>query len=95
MTPLIKIPARRKSLSILSSITNQGKVRFMIFKGALTTTTLITFMRRLIRDADRKVFLILDNLNVHKAAPVRKWIEKHSDAIAVFYLALFARTQPR
>lgn len=45
MTPLIKIPARRKSLSILSSITNQGKVRFMIFKGPLTTTTLITFMR--------------------------------------------------
>ena len=86
MTPLIKIPARRRSLSILSAITNQGKVRFMIFKGALKTSTLITFMRRLIRDAERKVFLILDNLNVHKAAPVRKWIEKHSEAIAVFFL---------
>jgi len=85
-TPLIRIPARRKSLSILSSITNQGKVRFMIFKGALKTPTLVTFMRRLTRDADKKVFLILDNLNVHKAAPVRKWVEKHADVIEVFFL---------
>lgn len=86
LTPLIRIPARRKSLSILSSITNQGKVRFMIFKGALKTTTLITFMRRLIRDAERKVFLILDNLNVHKAAPVREWVGKQAGAIEVFFL---------
>lgn len=86
VTPLIRVPARRKSLSVLSSITNQGKVRFMIFKGALKTATLITFMRRLTRDAKRKVFLILDNLNVHKASPVRKWLEEHVEQIEVFFL---------
>jgi hypothetical protein len=31
----------------------------MIFKDALKTTTLVTFMRRLTRDAERKVFLCL------------------------------------
>jgi len=90
MTPLIKIPARRKSLSILSSIANHGKVGFMILKRALKTTARITFMRRLSRDAEKKVFLILDNLNVRKAAPVRKWIERHSDSIAAFFLSPYS-----
>lgn len=85
-TPVIRVPARRKSLSILSAITNQGKVRFMIFKGALKWTTLIAFMGRLIRDGEKKVFLILDNLNVHKAAKVREWLASRSSAIEVFFL---------
>lgn len=85
-TPVVYVPARRKSLSILSAITNRGKLRFMIFKGALNPSTLIVFLGRLIRDAQQKVFLILDNLNVHKAAKVRRWLASRSGAIEVFFL---------
>ncbi len=85
-TPVVLVPARRKSLSILSAITNQGKVRFMIYKGALKPETLITFMGRLTRDAQQKVFLILDNLNVYKAARVRNWVVLRQEAIEIFFL---------
>jgi len=85
-TPLIRIAARRRSLSLIAAVTNQGKVRFMIYKGALSPRLLIVFMRRLIKDAKRKVFLILDNLRVHKAAEVCDWLDAHRDAIEVFFL---------
>jgi transposase len=85
-TPIVRIAARRTSLSVISAITNRGKVRFMTFKGALTPATLIKFMRRLIRDAKRKVFLVLDNLKVHKAAQVRTWLALHVAGIEVFFL---------
>ena len=85
-TPIIKIPARRKSLSMIAAVTNQGKVRFMIYPGGLSPQRLIVFMQRLIKDARRKVFLILDNLNVHKAKAVRDWLAAHADRIQVFYL---------
>jgi transposase len=85
-TPIIKIPARRKSLSMIAAVTNQGKVRFMIYPGALSPQRLIVFMRRLIKDARRKVLLILDNLNVHKAKAVRDWLGEHADRIEVIYL---------
>ena len=32
------------------------------------------------------MFLILDNLNVHKAKVVREWLEEHANRIEVFYL---------
>lgn len=89
-TPVLTVVARRTSVSFLSTITNQGKVRFMVLPGPLSAPILIRFLRRLIRDTDRKVFLILDNLNVHKAAKVRAWVHAHRDEIAVFYLPPYA-----
>jgi transposase len=83
---IIKIPARRKSLSLIAAVTNQGKVRFMIYAGGITPQRLILFMRRLTKDARRKVFLILDNLNVHKAKPVKDWLAANAKRIEVFYL---------
>lgn len=85
-TPIVKIPARRRSLSMISAVTNQGKVRFMIYPGGLSPQRLIVFMQRLIKDTRRKVFLILDNLNVHKAKSVREWLAEHAEQIEVFYL---------
>lgn len=85
-TPVITIPARRKSQSLISAITNQGRVRFMVYPGAMSPDLLIEFMRRLVKDAGRKVFLILDNLNVHKAKRVRAWLDEHADEIEVFFL---------
>ena len=62
---------------MISAITNQGKVRFMFYKETMNSKRLITFMGRLIKDAGRKVYLILDNLKVHHSDLVRKWLEKH------------------
>jgi len=77
-------------VSLLSTVTNQGLVRFMVVAGPLTAPMLIRFLRRLIRSTNRKVFLILDNLNVHKAAMVRAWVAAHADQVAVFYLPAYA-----
>jgi transposase len=85
-TPVVRIPARRKSQSLISAITNQGKVRFMVYDGAMAPVLLINFMQRLIRDSGRKVYLILDNLGVHKAKAVREWLDDHRDQIEVFFL---------
>jgi transposase len=89
-TPVLTVVAQRRSVSFLSTITNQGKVRFMVLQGPLSAPTLIRFLQRLIRDRGRKVFVILDNLNVHRAAKVRGWVGEHRDEIEVFYLPPYA-----
>jgi transposase len=47
-------------------------------------------MKRLIKDAKRKVFLILDNLRVHHAKVVKAWLVEHTDEIEVFYLPAYS-----
>ena len=69
-TPSIRRPARRFSPSMISSLTNQGKLRFMIYEGTRNTTIFLNFLRRLIREAAHKLFVIVDNLPVQRARRV-------------------------
>jgi len=89
-TPAIRLPAKRERINLVSSITNQGKVRFMIYKDAMNAKTFIKFMQRLIKDANQKVFLILDNLRVHHSRVVREWLENHTDEIELFFLPSYS-----
>jgi transposase len=90
MTPVLKVTAKRAHISMVSAITNEGKVRFMVYREAMTQGKLITFMGRLIRDTGRKVYLILDNLKSHHGKKVAEWLEKHKNEIAVFYLPSYS-----
>ena len=89
-TPVIRLNAKRDSINMISAITNQRKVRFRLFQGGMNTGILIGFMRRLIRDAKRKVILIMDNLRVHHAKKVKKWLSGKEEQIEVFYLPAYS-----
>ena len=81
---------RREKFSMISTVTNRGKCRWMMIDGAFNSDRLIEFMELLIKDAGRKVFLVLDNLRVHHGKPVKKWVEKHRDEIEVFFLPSYS-----
>ena len=89
-TPLIRLTARRFSLNMISTVTNQGKVRWMIYRDTLTSQVFIRFLERLIKDAGRKVLLIVDNLKVHHSRPVKEWLCKHKEQIEDFYLPSYS-----
>lgn len=78
---------QREGLSVMSTATNRGQVRWKVFEGAMNADLLIDFLRWLINDMrSKKVFQILDNLKVHHATPVKAWLAEHVDQIEVFYL---------
>lgn len=90
-TPVtLAVGGTRQKLSMLASVTNQGKARWMIIDGAFNHEKLIEFFEALIDDAKRKVFLILDNLSVHHCKPVKAWLADHTDEIEVFYLPSYS-----
>lgn len=89
-TPVLRVTAKRAHISMISAITNEGKIRFMIYREAMTQEKLITFMERLIRDTGGKVYLILDNLKSHHGKKVTEWLAKHKNQIAVFYLPAYS-----
>jgi transposase len=91
-TPAIKLPARHGHISLIASITNRGDLRFMLYRGALNADLFILFAERLIKDAPRKVYLIVDNLRVHRAKKVQVWQQKYRDKIKLFFPASLCTT---
>jgi transposase len=85
-TPLVRVCHRRAKLSLLSAVTNRGELRWMVVDGAVNAPAFIRFLQRLIRDARRKVVLILDRLQAHRAHLTRDWLAQHRSEIEVHYL---------
>jgi len=81
---------KRFSVNMISTVTNQGKVEFMIYSGSMNADRLIEFLKQLIKGKDKKIYLILDNLRVHHSKLVKKWVEENSDKIALFYLPSYS-----
>jgi transposase len=84
--PTLLVDVKRARINMISAISNNGKARFMIYRKTMTAQVLIEFMRRLIKDAGRKIFLILDNLKVHRSEAVKRWLAAHQPHIEVYYL---------
>jgi transposase len=80
----------RPLLRTLLGLTNQGKLRFMVCDGALNASIFLQFLKRLVKDAARKIFLIVDNLRVHRARIVTAWVAANADKIELFYLPPYA-----
>ena len=89
-TPVVVRTARRITQSMISAVSNRGLMRFMFYDGALNADRFIAFLRRLCTDAGQKVFLIVDNLKVHHASKVKKWVANHAHEIELFYLPAYA-----
>lgn len=60
---------------MISAITNQGKLRFMIYEGTMDRTRMISFLERLIQDALKKV---------------TAWVKNNEKKIELHYLPRYA-----
>lgn len=85
-TPAIPGTGRRFRCNMISAITNRGKLAFMVFEGSFTKAVLRKFLRRLLRHAGRKVFLIIDEHPVHVSDAIQRWAGQHRRQIRLFYL---------
>jgi transposase len=89
-TPVCRVKGTAEKINIVSTVTNQGKVRFMFYRSTMDAKKFILFLRRLKKSTDKKVFLIADNLRTHHSDHVKDWIAAHNEKIEIFYLPSYA-----
>lgn len=70
-TPVVRTESQKFKINMLSAVSKRGKLRFVLYKDNMDSDKLIDFMRRLVHDSTKKVFLILDNLRVHHSKKFR------------------------
>ena len=85
-TPIIPGTGQRFGCNMISAINNRGRLNFMVFKSRFDSNVFFVFLKRMVRQIKRKVFLIIDGHPVHHATKIKNWIQKHTDQIRLFYL---------
>ena len=89
-TPVVPSFSKVEKINMISAINNKGTCRFMCYEENMTQQRFIEFMTRLVKDSEKKVLFIVDNLRVHHGKLVQKWLDKHKAEIEVFYTSPYS-----
>jgi transposase len=89
-TPIVLGPGKRFGCNMISSISNRGTLRFMVFTDRFNTDVMLRFLKRLLKQMERKIFLIVDGHPVHRGRAVKKFVAERKDQIQLFHLPAYS-----
>jgi transposase len=85
-TPVVKATGARFSLNMLSAVSAQGALRFMVHEGTVNAAVFIDFCRRLLRDHPGPVYLVVDGHPAHRARATTEFVASTEGRLRLFLL---------
>jgi transposase len=85
-TPVVSSTGARFGANLISAISAQGQLRFMLTNGRVTAAVFIEFLKRLLINAPTPVFLIVDSHPTHRAKSVARFVAAQLGKLALFFL---------
>jgi transposase len=84
--PVNLATGQRFGCNMICAITNQGRLNFMVFKARFTAQVFLEFLRRLLRQSDRRLYLIIDRHPVHRSLKVQNWVKENGARLRLVFL---------
>lgn len=85
-TPLVRATGQRFGCNMISAITNRGQLAFMVFHGKFDGRLFVEFMRRLLKQASGKIYLIVDGHPVHRSTVAKRFVDTHAERLRLIRL---------
>lgn len=85
-TPVVSSTGARFGANIISAVSAQGELRFMLTKGRVNAGVFIEFLKRLLVNAPGPIFLIVDGHPAHKAKCVRRFVADQKGRLELYFL---------
>ena len=89
-TPVVPATGQRFGMNLISAISPRGDFRFMTVDGRMNAERFIEFLKRLIHNASRPVFLIVDRHPSHRAKKVLEFVRSTKGRLRLFFLPPYA-----
>jgi len=85
-TPTVRTTGARFKLNMLSAVNAMGTLRFMVTEQNVTSEVFVDFLKGLIHDESRPVFLIVDQHPVHRSKMVKEFVAGTEGRLRIFFL---------
>jgi transposase len=89
-TPIVRVTGARFSLNMMSAISPRGEMRFMVFKESISADQICDFLKRLMHNATKPIFLIWDGHPTHKSKKVKECVDSFDGRLEVFTLPSYS-----
>lgn len=85
-TPVVAATGKRFGLNMLSAISAQGELKFMVHEGTANAETFIEFLTRLLTGASTPIYLIVDGHSIHTCAKTTEFVKSKKGKLKIFVL---------
>lgn len=85
-TPIVPATGQRFGLNLVSAISPRGELRFMTLEGRMNGEKFLEFLERLLHQADRPIYLIVDGHPSHRARKVFDFVQSTNGWLRLFFL---------
>lgn len=85
-TPVVPNTGARFSINMLSAVSAQGALRFMVHEGTVNADVFVDFCKRLLRDTDGPVYLVVDGHPAHRAKATTKFVASTDGRLTLVFL---------
>jgi transposase len=85
-TPVVTATGERKSVSMISAVSQSGQLHFDLFYGTMNAERFIEYCKKLLHDCPGPVFLIVDGSSTHTARAVHEYVKSTGGRLRLFFL---------
>ncbi len=89
-TPIVSTTGARFGCNMISAVSPRGAMRFMLVEGKFNGEVFVGFLKRLIHNWPRSVFLIIDGHPAHRSVAVSKFVASTKGRLQLFPLPPYA-----
>jgi transposase len=89
-TPVVVRSGAKHRVNMLSSITMEGKLHFMVHNDTVDSSVFIDYCKKLLTDDGGTVFLVIDNAPYHTSKETAKFVESTNGKLRLFFLPTYA-----
>jgi transposase len=79
-TPVLRVPLTRKHLSVIGAVTADGRLFTHIQDATVTGTTVVAFLRQMLRQIRGKLLVVWDGAPIHRCKAVKAFLAKGAAA---------------
>ena len=84
---MVSSTGARFGVNLISAVSAQGQLRFMLTKGRVTAAVFMDFLKRLLVNAPAPIFVVVDGHPTHRAKSVARFVAAQAGKLALFFPA--------
>ncbi len=82
-TPVGRVASGR--FRLLAASSPEGQLYYTVREGPVTAEVFREFLKRIAKEAERKILLVVDHGRIHRARTIREWLEENQAAIELYF----------
>jgi transposase len=79
-TPILWVPCTRDHLSVISSLTHEGRLLLQVRERAFRGPEVVQFLQHLLRQIPGKLLVVWDGAPIHRAQPIKDFLAQGAAA---------------